>query len=323
MAELLDLLDAGDIDHLRLKAVDHTGHVENEGRLYYDIADHNLSFINDIAGSVLHIGEQMFLRVVNNSAGIIEKGAACRHNGVVGGRPQVELAIADTYTNASILGLADGDIAVGAEGFLVFMGPIKHWDTTLIPVGQPIYLSDTVPGGWTTTPPAIATQVGGNLVSDANGTFQVNIRRNINLPNSIGFLQGILVSPISVTTAVLGIVGYAASGGLVMGTDPTLGRISTVYAGTYRANFSFSGTTSVDRRTLFWELYDVTNDVVLYTFYHPFNKNLTLGQISVSFNFPFTLAAPAVLQMRVRGSASFDVGIDDINFDIESVRIAI
>lgn len=113
MADILDILDDGVVNHLRFEASDHSGHSENEGRIYYDVNDHTLSFINDIPDSPLHIGEQMFLRVVNNSGSIIEVGSACRHNGVAGGRPQVELALADTFLNASILGVAGHDIGIG------------------------------------------------------------------------------------------------------------------------------------------------------------------------------------------------------------------
>ena len=324
MAELLDILDSGDVEHLRFKATDHTGHTENEGRLYYSNLDHNLHYINDIDGVPLHIGEQMFMRVVNNSGSTILKGKPVRHNGVVSGNPQIELALADTFEHASILGLAANDILSGDEGFLVWSGPLKLFNTSAFPTGTPIYLSDTVPGGWVTTPPAIATQLGGVLDSGLLGKFQVSLRRNINLPNTIGFLQGILISPISVTATPLVIKGYAVSGGLVMDTDSTLGRINTAHAGTYRANFSFSGTTSLDKQTLFWELYDLTHDVLLYTYYHPFNADLTAqGHISASFNFPFNIDEPTILQMRVKADGIFDVGIDNINFDIASVRIAI
>lgn len=325
MPELLDVLDSGVIEHIKLKPTDHTNHVEVDGNLYYDEVTKSFSFKNDIEDVPLHIGETMLLRVVNNSGSVIPKGAACRHNGVVGGFPQVELALADNFTHAAILGAATTSIGIGDQGYLTFSGAIRNMNTSALPEGAPVYLSDTEAGGYTTTPPAIATQVGGVLFSDAtDGVFQINIRRNINLPNTIGFLQGQVAASISLTTASQNIVNYVTEGGLVMDTELTTGIINTMYGGTYRANFTFSGINATERSTIFWELYNETTDEVLYTYYNYFSREQGSPSelpISTSFSFPFKVVGNNALRIRARGSDNFTVDIDEMSFDIESVRI--
>jgi len=151
-----------------------------EGQIYYNNDTGTIDVHGAYSDVTLQIGREQHIEVVNNTGALIPNGAACRHDGVSGGKTQVALAIANSFTNAIILGIATHDIANGATGILTTFGIINGLDTSLAQVGVPLYLSDTIAGTYSETPPDILTQVGGALTSDAlNGQVFVPLEKNI------------------------------------------------------------------------------------------------------------------------------------------------
>ncbi len=125
-----------------------------EGRLFYDNAEHALSYYNESANITLNIGQETLVRVENGTGSTITNGQAVYVSGVDGGyAPKVSLAKADATTTAFVLGLATQDIAPGAIGYVTRFGIVHNLDTSALTSGVQLYLSDSVAGGMTTVRP--------------------------------------------------------------------------------------------------------------------------------------------------------------------------
>jgi hypothetical protein len=123
------------------------------GGMYWNAGDGTPAVIldNDVT---LNLGQENLVKVFNNSASTITKGQVVAVNGAQGQRPAVVLADADSEPlSAATLGIADEDIAAGAEGFASTFGVIRGIDTSGFTAGQPVYLSQTA-GAYTATRPA-------------------------------------------------------------------------------------------------------------------------------------------------------------------------
>ena len=90
--------------------------------------------------------------------------------------PQIVLAQANTFANANVVGLTVIDVP-NATATAIAVNGVVALDTSLLAAGGPYYLSATTPGAYTTTAPAIITEIGGVLVSDAlTGKFRVDVK---------------------------------------------------------------------------------------------------------------------------------------------------
>ena len=138
-----------------------------EGQFYYNSITGTFDIMGPYDGIIVSPGHGEHLHVVNNSGGLIEAGMAVRIAGVSAGIPQIVKAQADTFANANVLGIAVIDIPNLAESAVSLSGVIRGLDTSLLTPGVPLYLSDTIPGTYTVTAPAIRTEVGGVLFADA------------------------------------------------------------------------------------------------------------------------------------------------------------
>ena len=294
-----------------------------EGLVFYDKDKKAVSYYNDESGTIMHIGQAMFLRVYNNSGGLISKGDVVRHAGVFSGVPAIQLAIATSFEAATILGVAGHSIENGTYGYVVFGGEISELDTSLLTVGLPVYLSDTIPGGLTSTAPDIVSQVGGILVSNAStGALQVVIRNTRAFPIIGAFFQN-TVTPISVTATPTEFNNFTTSSSLLI--DISSGnsfRVPTggVYTGTFTVSMS-NITASSSGHIIFIELYDKTTTTVLYTYNMIVGRSDTVG--SSSFSAPIVLLANDDLSIRYWSTTAVGaaVSVDGISMSIESRQL--
>jgi hypothetical protein len=103
---------------------------------------------------VLNIGEQEVKRVYNAEANTLVKGEVVYVFGAQGNRISVKRALANTDANsAGTIGIVQESIASGSEGFIINSGTLYKFNTSAYTPGQPIYLSPTTPGAFTTTKP--------------------------------------------------------------------------------------------------------------------------------------------------------------------------
>lgn len=149
----------------------------SEGLMYWDQTAKTVSVMTDIADVILQIGQETYVRVLNDTGSQIDNGEAVYITGATGGVPTIALARADAEATAFALGLVTEDIADGDPGFATARGIVRNIDTSSLAVGQ-IYLSPTVAGGLTSTKPGAPNKticVGTALASDAS-TGQVLVK---------------------------------------------------------------------------------------------------------------------------------------------------
>lgn len=295
-----------------------------EGQMSYNDSNKSFELQGAYPDVTLQIGEEMHFHVINNTPSTILNGQACREDGVSGGLVQASLALADTFDNARLLGVATHDILSGEEGILTTFGAVHGLDTLGLTTGVPMFLSDTIPGAWQETPPAIITQVGGVLNADvSDGTLFVSIVSNKNLPSVIGGLQG-QVAPTdlySVTTSPQSIENYVTEETIVTGVNLLAGVVTLPLDGKYRASVALNMTfpDSASTRTLTLEVYDSTNTDVIYAYDKSIPRDSTFD--SLSFNWPFSGLAGTQYVLRIKADVAVDVTLAAISFDIESISL--
>ena len=211
-----------------------------EGRVFYGSESNTLSYQTDIPGFSIQIGKDQLVRMVNKTGSIILKGKACKQNGVdpVTSLPRIILAQANSVENARVLGLAAHDIPIDGEGFIKRAGEVDSINTSSHLTGMPLYLSDTVAGDYTTTPPDIVSQIGGCLISAVSGRIIISIINNVVLPTFIGIFQN---APDTYTMSGTGsyetIDNYQVSDSLGIIVDAVNGTLQASNDGWYRFTF--------------------------------------------------------------------------------------
>ena len=305
-----------------------TTHVE--GRVYYDNIEKTLSVQSEIEGTTLNIGQEQYMKVINNTGVLIDEGTAVRADNVdaIAELAQIVPALADTIEHARILGVVTNPIADGESGYVTTFGKVNGLDTDTLTVGLPLYLSDTVAGTYSTVPPAsgLLTQVGGCLVSDLLvGTVLVRVQNTIALPTLFSVMQTTSMTP-TMSSTHQEIKPFAT--GTALGPDQslTLGTMTLPNVGWYRWSMAMTITmasASAGGDLIQVELFDLTNSTVLgATSLTIDNTNLT-GSRSVAIPF-VTTAVDDVLVMRVWSADSTAVlTFNSMSFDIESISYEI
>lgn len=150
-----------------------------EGQLTWDTAEKTLSLGLNGGDVVLQIGQEMHYRVYNNTGSTIANGTVVRFSGVLGasGNLLVAPALANgSYPSNYIIGVTTEDIPNGSAGLVTAFGKVRGVNTSAFNVGDVLYASPTVAGGFTTTmpsPPNNIVSVAAVLSSGNNGILFV------------------------------------------------------------------------------------------------------------------------------------------------------
>lgn len=123
------------------------------GKLVYDSSNNSLTFFNGDSNVALQVGQEDWVRVINNTGVTIANGTPVYLNGASAGLPTIALARADALATTNAVGLTTESIANGGTGFVTTMGAVRGVNTAAFAVG-PIYLSATTAGVLTQTVPA-------------------------------------------------------------------------------------------------------------------------------------------------------------------------
>jgi len=294
-----------------------------EGQLYYDEECGTLDVQGRYDDVTLQVGREQQMEVINNSGSIIANGKPVRHNGVSAGFPQIELAQADTFTHAIILGMTTHEIGIGEKGIVTTFGIVADIDTSLLLLGAPIFLSDTVAGGLTSVAPDIATQVGGVLTLDASsGKFFVSVINNITLPTVLGLLQNQTGSGVyNLTATPQDLLNYDKEGSILMAVDKLLGTIDIpadgFYQGTFTAGISFPSATST--RTIDVDIFEENGSALVNSF--PFNVPRDATEAGISFTAKFEAFQNQKYIMQLSSTPNMTITFLGVSMDINSVRI--
>jgi len=126
-----------------------------EGQMHWD-ADNNTLSIGMIGGEVeLQVGQEMLIRVFNNTGVDIPNGAAVYIVDAGDQKPRVALAQADTDPTAFVIGLATEVIEHGSQGFICTTGLVRGLNTQDFTEGLPLYLSADDAGEYVETEPEV------------------------------------------------------------------------------------------------------------------------------------------------------------------------
>jgi hypothetical protein len=183
----------------------------SEGRVWYDSAAHALTYFNDSATDPVHIGQDLQIKVINNTGSTIANGSPVYITGTSSGQtyPNVALARADVPATSSVIGLTNGAIANGAIGYVTSQGGIDNVNTGTFTVGQVLYLSPFSAGQLMNTvpPTGITVQVGVvSFVNSSTGRIYVRQTTPLNVPASI------ISGTVAVANGGTGATSFAAAG---------------------------------------------------------------------------------------------------------------
>lgn len=125
-----------------------------EGRVFYDNVEHTLAYYNDATGVTVNIGQEMLVRVRNNTGSTLTDGQVVYINGATGSRPTVALAKADAEaTSMGTLGIVTNAILNNADGYITVGGLVHDLNTLAYAEGTLLYLSAATAGAFTGTAP--------------------------------------------------------------------------------------------------------------------------------------------------------------------------
>lgn len=296
------------------------------GTLFYDEDFECLSFYNNISDFTLNVGQEQVTRVINKTGVTIPNGSPVIQVGVDGGTglPSVELAKADTFVNAYVVGLATHDLLNGVPGMLTFSGRVGGLDTSSFAAGDVLYLSGATAGVLTTTPPSIATRVCSVLISDAtDGVVLVHLQTNLTLPHLFGMLQG-NVTTYSVTTSYQTVTAWTNGKDYGMAINTTNGTIqiptdSGLYRVTISAACTFTSSASGTRNVTL-QVYDEGHAAEVFAYDMSIPKDSDAR--TASFAFPFEVSAIHNYALRIKGDATVsNFEFTNISFDIEAISL--
>ena len=141
-----------------------------------------------VPGGTLQVGEEMYTDVINKTGSILADGRLIYTSGNDSGHPKAVLAQANTLISHSTIAMTTNAIPINGVSNVTTMGIVHELNTLLdsegnaLTAGQVLYLSSTVPGGYTRIEPLapnFSIIIGSVLVVDATvGKILVAIQIN-------------------------------------------------------------------------------------------------------------------------------------------------
>ena len=176
-----------------------------EGRIFYDDINKCITSYDDIVGTSLQNGQEVRIRVFNNTGSIIVNGSAVTIVGItLDDVVQIELAISSDKTSSlNTIGIATHDIGIGEYGWATTTGSVGDVDTSAYTEGSAIYLSETVAGAYQLTrplSPSYEVRMGGVLKQNATtGKLFAETRIITNDHDNNKFYNGTILEDHTVT----------------------------------------------------------------------------------------------------------------------------
>ena len=112
------------------------------------------AFVQQELAAGTAVAKNLEVLVRNQSGSTIPAGSIVYISGATGNLPLVTLAQGNNDANsAQTMGFVKTSIANNGQGFVIVRGLLENINTSAYAEGVQLYLSPTVPGGWTTTKP--------------------------------------------------------------------------------------------------------------------------------------------------------------------------
>jgi len=292
-----------------------------KGQVYYANGGFNVQ--SDYTDVTLQLGEEQYMRVANITGSTIENGKPVYVLGISGGLPAIELAQADTFEKSRVIGVTTMDIPTGETGLVTTIGSVSGLDTNGLTPGNTLFLSDTVAGGITETPPDIASSLGSVLVSDLTaGKVFVKINNHINPPKVLAYMSGGVLESNTVTAAYQDVINYVAHDNVFMTYSDTAGTITIPSTGTYRLTVNLG---------LLFDTVGNSEETFVLRVNGTINGNIDLlvavgrngGTASAYPSISFTATAGEVVKLQLGGATTDLTTLNEtlMSFEIESSHV--
>ena len=172
-----------------------------EGELWYDSTQKALTYYNDVTNNQVHIGQEVQLKVINNTGSSIANGTPVYVTSTSSGQsyPNIALAQANAVSTSAVLGLTNGTIASGATGYVCTSGLLTPCNTGTFTVGDVLYLSPYSAGQMMNTVPPTGYAV------------QIGVVAYANTPNGSIYVKQ--TTPLAVSAAIITGQVAVANGG--------------------------------------------------------------------------------------------------------------
>ena len=203
------------------------------GRLWYDNTQSTLAYYNDITNNLVHVGQEVQVKVLNNTGLTIPIGSPVYVTGTSSGQiyPNVALAKADVQATSTVIGLTTQAIANGAAGYVTTVGILQPCNTGTFTVGQVLYLSPYSAGQLMNTIPPTGYAVRVGIVSYANtpnGSIYVRQSNSyVAAAQIVGQVALINGGTNASLTAAAGGVVYSGASALAISAVGTSGQVLT------------------------------------------------------------------------------------------------
>ena len=291
-----------------------------EGLFFYDDDEHTHASYTDIDGYILHNGIDNIIRVINKTGVPIAKGKAIRNGGidVTSGRIKAVMAKADALATAFVIGLTVEEIPVDGESIVVSGGHVPNIDTSLLSLAT-IFLSDTAAGEVVHTPPDIASALGTVQEVGASGAFFVKIDNLITYPPSHGYMRGQNTPLYTLLTGVKqDVADFIEIETIILTGNKLTGELTGSLGGSYTIDFTAVATfpSLTSTRTIFFEVYNVTQDVIEGAFPKNIPRDATTD--GVSFTAPVQLLAADTYKIRVYADVDINLTLTNCAFMLTS-----
>jgi len=186
------------------------------GRVYFDDLNDCLAYMDSISGTSVQIGQEMIMRVRNNTGATILNGAVVYVSGAIGQNSTIALAQSNAMPTSEIIGIATHDIANNTIGKVCVFGQVNDLDTSAFSDGNAVFLSSSVAGGLVVTPPISPNfVVAVGVVEHAHptqGKILVRPQRALANNNSLGTSQSVSATQNAVKTYVDNALSASVSG---------------------------------------------------------------------------------------------------------------
>jgi hypothetical protein len=112
-----------------------------EGRVYYDVNHHALSYYTEEPDVTMNIGQELWFRGVNKTGATLLDGTVVYISGSQGNRPVVWPADADFNSARDTIGVVTHDIEDNTEGYITEFGLVNGINLSSFTEGDVLYLS--------------------------------------------------------------------------------------------------------------------------------------------------------------------------------------
>ena len=246
-----------------------------EGDVWYDSTQHTLAYYNDVTNNLVHVGQEVQVKVINNTGSTIAIGSPVYVTSTSSGQiyPNVALAKADAQATSAVLGLTTQAITNGSIGYVTTVGIIQPCNTGTFTVGDVLYLSPYSAGQLMNTVPPTGYAVRVGIVAYSNTpNGSIYVRQSNSYVTS-----GQIVGTITVPQGGTGLTSLTA-GYIPYGNDTSAFGSS--------ANMTFNGTT-----------FTLANDASI--------SGLTVGKGGGSNNFATAVGRQALYATNTQDNAAF------------------